>query len=86
MQHATPEALLELADLLASIREQPGVREPRPGTFYCKGKALAHFHVDPSGLYADARIGPAWSRLRVSEPGERADFLRLLEGEITARR
>jgi hypothetical protein len=86
MEHAGPQALAELTDLVEAIRANPEVKEPQPGYFYCKGRALAHFHVDSSGLYADARIGKKWSRVRVSAPNERAEFLAMLEVEIRARR
>lgn len=85
MEHASLRHLAELTDVLEAIRAHSEVKERRPGYFYCKGKSLAHFHVDPSGLYADARIGKSWSRLRVSAPTERTDFLALLEQEIRSR-
>lgn len=85
MEHAGLQHLAELTDLLEAIRSHPEVNEKRPGYFYCKGKSLAHFHVDTSGLYADARIGTSWSRLRVSAPRERTDFLAVLEQEIRSR-
>src|SRR5579862_7725687 len=78
MRHAGPEAIATLGDLLAAIRAR-GVKEPRPGIFYRKGKAWLHFHEDAAGLFADLRVSGAWERLRVSEPEEQASLLALLE-------
>lgn len=85
MRHAGPQDLNELAALLETIRAKPGVVEPREGYFYCRGRALVHFHADPSGLFADARVGRKWSRVRVTEAKEKVELLDLLEGEIRAR-
>ena len=86
MRHAGHQDLVELTDLLEAIRAHPEIKEPRPGHFYCRGRALAHFHAEPSGLYADARMGERWCRLRVSTGREKGDFLALLEQEIRSRR
>jgi len=72
MDHAGPKALIVLKDLLDEIRARSGVKERRAGYFYFRGKALIHFHADPTGLYADARLGKKWARLSVSKPEERA--------------
>lgn len=67
------------------IRANPTVTEPRTGYFYCRGRALVHFHADPSGLFADARINGNWSRLPLSATAQRDALLALLEDEIRAR-
>jgi len=85
MDHAGRKALIALKDLLDEIRARSGVEERRPGYFYFKGKALTHFHTDPTGLYADARLGKKWARLSVTKPEERIHFLRLLDKELNAR-
>jgi hypothetical protein len=56
-----------------------GLKEPRPGVFYRKGKAWLHFHEGAAGLFADLRRGADWDRFRVSDPGERADFLGVID-------
>ena len=78
MKHAGPEALDALADLLSAARRR-GLKEPRPGVFYRKGKAWLHFHEDKAGLFADIRLGADWERFRVSDAGERANLLRLID-------
>jgi hypothetical protein len=32
---------------------------------------MLHFHEDPAGFFADARLGPAWTRLPVNTAAER---------------
>ena len=82
MEHASAAALDALEELFAAIRQRGGVRERRRGYFYRKGRALVHFHQDPTGLFADLHDGPEWHRLRVSEPAERKRFLAALDKAI----
>jgi hypothetical protein len=79
MKHAGAAALDELRDLLAAVRARGGLREPRPGIFYRKGKAWLHFHEDKAGLFADLRGGAEWERFRVSDPGEREALLAAID-------
>jgi hypothetical protein len=81
VKHAGPKALDELAGLLAAVRAQ-GLKEPRPGIFYRKGRAWLHFHEDKAGLFADIRLGAAWERFRVSDAGEQANLLRLIDRSL----
>ena len=76
VRHATPEDLEELGDLLRRLRELEGLVEKNPGVFYRRSRAFLHFHADPSGLFADVRIGEDFVRQPVSS---RADQMRLLE-------
>jgi len=82
MKHASPAALDALDSLFAEILMREGVKDRGRGHFYRNGKALAHFHEDPSGLYADLHMGRVWRRLRVSEPDERDRFLAALDDAI----
>jgi hypothetical protein len=82
MKHAGVEALAELADLLAAVRARDGLKEPRPGSFYRKGKAWLHFHEDKAGLFADLRAGAEWQRFRVSEPAEQAALLASIDNSL----
>jgi hypothetical protein len=75
MKHAGPAALDSLNELLVANRTRPGLREPRRGVFYRKGKAWLHFHEDPAGMFADLRIGAEWQRFPVSDPARRAALL-----------
>jgi hypothetical protein len=79
MKHAGPAALAALNELIIAIRARDGLKEPRPGVFYRKGRAWLHFHEDKAGLFADLRLGAEWERFRVSEPKERAKLLAVID-------
>jgi hypothetical protein len=81
VKHAGPEALDALADLVAAVRAR-GLKEPRPGIFYRKGKAWLHFHEDKAGLFADIRLDAEWERFRVSDTAEQANLLRLIDRRL----
>ena len=79
MKHAGPAALDALEPLLARVRTLPGLKEKARGTFYLKSRAFLHFHEDPAGLFADVRLtGDDFTRMRVSDPAERDELMRLL--------
>jgi len=79
MKHAGPAALDELEPLLVRVRALPGLKEKARGTFYLKSRAFLHFHEDLAGLFADVRLaGPDFTRLRVSDPDEQDELMRLL--------
>jgi hypothetical protein len=76
VRHATPAALDRLEPLLAELRDVEGLREKKRGTFYRGSSAFLHFHEDPAGLFADARLaGPDFTRLRVSTAAEQRALL-----------
>jgi hypothetical protein len=82
MKHAGPAALDSLHDLLVAIRARAGLREPRRGVFYRKGKAWLHFHEDPAGLFADLRIGAEWQRFPLSDPATRTVLLAAIDRSL----
>jgi hypothetical protein len=82
MKHAGPATLDSLHDLLAAIRTRAGLREPRRGVFYRKGKAWLHFHEDRAGLFADLRIGADWQRFPVSDAAQRATLLAVIDRSL----
>ncbi len=76
MRHATPDDLEQVHALLQQLRAVPGLVERTPGTFYRRSRAFFHFHHDPSGMYADARLhGADFERFRVTTAKEQARFL-----------
>jgi hypothetical protein len=79
MKHAGPATLEVLRELIIAIRARDGLKEPRPGVFYRKGRAWLHFHEDKAGLFADLRLGEDWERFRVSEAEERAALLATID-------
>lgn len=84
MRHATPGALDQLDDLLASLRGLDGLKEKSRGTFYRGSKAFLHFHEDPAGLFADVRFDAAFDRLRVSTKAERTALLRRVKAALAS--
>ena len=76
MKHAGDEALDQLEGLLERVRHRSHLTERKRGVFYRKSRAFLHFHEDPSGMFADARVqGDDWERLPASSP---ADWLALI--------
>lgn len=76
MKHATATTLAALEPLLAELRTLPGLVERKHGTFYRRSRAFLHFHEDPAGLFADARLdGSAFARLPVNTAAERRALL-----------
>jgi hypothetical protein len=63
MKHVGVEALDRLEPLLVQLREAPGIKEKKRGTFYRKSKALLHFHEDGEDLFADVRTAEEWERI-----------------------
>jgi hypothetical protein len=82
MKHATPVALDALEPLLAGLRTIDGLTERTRGVFYRKSQAMLHFHEDPAGFFADARLGPAWVRVPVNTARERRRLLADIKAEI----
>lgn len=83
VRHATPAALDELEDLLATLRGLPGLKEKSRGTFYRGSKAFLHFHEDPAGLFADVRPRDEFERFRASTKAERAALVRRVKAVLT---
>jgi hypothetical protein len=79
MRHATSADLERIDELLESLRSLSELVEKSPGVFYRRGRAFVHFHADPAGLFADARLrvdDDEFVRLRVTTRAEQARFLR----------
>jgi hypothetical protein len=64
-----------LEDLFSQIRQGAGLKEKSRGVFFCKSRAVLHFHEDPTGLFADLRSGETWVRLPVNAAAERRALL-----------
>ncbi len=74
MRLARKEALDELEPLLERLRAVPGLVERKRGVFYVRSRAFLHFHEDPSGMHADVRLGPEFTRVH-AETAEEQDAL-----------
>lgn len=76
MKHAGPDTLAMLDGLLKQLRGLPGLQERKPGIFYRRGSAFLHFHEDPSGLFADAKLeGRTFQRMAVDSAVQQALLL-----------
>ena len=75
MRHATEPTLNILEDVLAQVRQQPGLQEKKRGAFYRKGAGFLHFHEDSAGIFADLKIAGAWQRFPVNNDAEYAVLL-----------
>ncbi len=77
VRHATPPDLEQIDRLLEALRSVSGLVEKGPGVFYRRTRAFVHFHADPAGLFADARLHDEdFVRLPVTTQAEQARFLR----------
>lgn len=76
MRHARTEDLDQLDALLSRLRQFEPLKERKRGVFYLKSRAFLHFHQDPAGLFADARLGGFdFDRFRVSTKAEQQALL-----------
>lgn len=55
MAHADPKALEPLLPVLRQLRDIKGLKEVKPGIFYCRGAAFLHFHDEQGRLMADLK-------------------------------
>ena len=79
MKHACSAALDSLRELLARLRALPGLTEMKPGIFDVKSKAYLHFHEEPSGVFADARLsGDEFERFPVNTKHEQESLLKFV--------
>jgi hypothetical protein len=78
VKHAGKAALDQLESLLIELRNVEGLVEKKRGIFYRKSAAFLHFHEDPSGLYADLRLGGNFDRYPVETGSERSTLLELI--------
>ncbi|WP_284617989.1 hypothetical protein [Aquabacterium humicola] len=84
MKHASPEALAELSALLEQLRALPGLIERKPGIFYRGSTAFLHFHEDPAGLFADAKVnGAGFARWPVDTAAQQQSLLRAVRLSMT---
>jgi hypothetical protein len=76
MKHATPPGLDTIEALLQRIRALRVLQEKSRGVFYRGGRAALHFHEDPTGMFADLRLGGEWERFAANTTAEHAVLLR----------
>jgi hypothetical protein len=83
MKHAGSVCLEELNALLSEVRGLGVLVEKKPGIFYSKGRAYLHFHEDPAGVFADARVdGSEFTRYAVNSEVEKKKFMEVLRAAL----
>jgi hypothetical protein len=75
VKHAGPDAFARLTPLLAELRRREALVERRPGVFYRRSRAFLHVHDDPSGLFADVRLGADFERHEVTTAAQQRALL-----------
>ena len=83
MKHAGAAALARLEPLLDKLRTRPLLREKSRGTFYLTSRAFLHFHEDPSGLFADVRLGDDFTRLPATSKAEQSELLARVDAHLS---
>ena len=92
MAHCPPALLDDIADVLAELRQWPGIIEKSPGVFYAGRNPFLHFHLIKDGLIkdglvkdgrrrADVKGHAGWTSLDLPRPisaVKRRAFLKLL--------
>ena len=87
MKHASAETLSQLEPLLQRIRALPALAERKPGIFYLGASAFLHFHEDPAGVFADAKLdGKSFSRFKLNGALENEELLASLSASLSAHR
>ena len=83
MKHANHDTLARLSPLLQQIRHRvPPLKEKGEGRFYLKSTAFLHFHDDPSGIFADLKVGGDWQRYPVNDEQAYAALLQALDESL----
>jgi len=85
VRHATHEDLDRIEALLAELRKIRQLRERKRGYFSRGSRAFLHFHEDAGALYVDVKLDGAFRRMRVTSPGEQADFLAHVQRAVAER-
>jgi hypothetical protein len=82
VKHAAAETLAILDDLLRQVRKFEELTEKKPGIFYRRSIAFLHFHEDTSGIFADVKVGKAYTRVRVSTIAERRRLIGIVKHSL----
>lgn len=87
MKHASAETLRQLEPLLQCLRALPGLTERKPGIFYRGASAFLHFHDDPAGVFADAKLdGTSFSRFKLNGARNNEELLAKVSATLSAQR
>ena len=84
MKHATDNALDQLENFLAALRESGHLQERKRGIYYRNSRAFLHFHEAPAGLYVDVRLRSEFERFAVNTKTEQQQILKKIRKSISA--
>lgn len=85
MRHITQDRLDELEPMLVELRGVAGLAEKKRGVFYRRSRAFLHFHEDPQGLFADARLGgDDFRRFDVTRRKDQRSLVQKIRKELNA--
>jgi hypothetical protein len=84
MRHARADALDALEPLLRRLRALDVIRERTRGVFYRGSQPFLHFHEDPAGPFADARLGDDWYRFPARTAAQRGALVKAVVGHLKA--
>jgi hypothetical protein len=77
VKHASEQTLRQLGPLLDRLRALPELVERKPGIFYRRSSAFLHFHEDPAGVFADAKLdGSSFERIKLSGAADAEELVR----------
>ena len=79
------ESTLEiLAPLLGFLRGYEVLEETHETKFLLRGKDFVHFHDDPDGLWADAKLSKGRVRLSVATRSEQDELMEMIAEKLDA--
>jgi len=83
MKHASQPALDRLEPLLADIRKRGALKEKSRGTFYCRSRAMLHFHEHGDEFFADLKVKDDFERFPATTRKDWKALLAQLDGALT---
>lgn len=78
------ETLNKLEPLLRFLRSYEVLEETSETRFLLKGRDFIHFHDDPDGLWADARLTKGRIRLSVASQSEQGELMEMITRKLDA--
>jgi hypothetical protein len=73
-----------LAPLLNFLRGHEVLEETHESKFLLRGKDFVHFHDDPDGLWADAKLSKGRIRVSVATPAEQGELMDMIAEKLEA--
>lgn len=71
-----------LAPLLRFLRSYDVLHETQESKFLLKGEDFVHFHDDPDGLWADAKLSKGRIRVSVATPAGQGELMEMVAAKL----